>query len=390
MSPLAIIILAAGKGTRMPTDLPKMLQPVGGIPLVSHVLRTARELAPERLLLVLGHRADEVQAALEVDGIEIVLQSDPRGTGHAVQCAQTRLDGFAGDVLILCGDVPLLRVSTLRDLLEMHGLEGNAATILSATLGNPSGYGRIVRDGRGFCARVVEQCDLAPDEDCIAEINSGVIAFGAAPLFAALTRLRPENRQGEYYLTDVIAILRGDDARVGCSHLQDPNEILGVNTPEQLREVERAYLRRQREGGAECPLCMAGGMAQPLDDPGAGSGPLLLTVGEQVCMGLAPRPFNSGHLIVFPRRHVTSWLSLSAAELAEMARWIRSGEDLLARVCHFDALNLGYNSGAGEHLAFQLIPRWRGDLNFLPLVSGLKLVPESPRRTWQRLREGLR
>jgi len=386
---LAILILAAGKGTRMPADRPKVLQPVAGEPLLAHVLRTARALGPQRILLVLGHRAEEVRAAVGSDGLEIVLQPDPRGTGEAVRLAEPLLRGFEGDVLVLYGDVPLVRPATLGELLERHALEQNAATLLSATLDDPAGYGRIVRDERGFVCGIVEQRELRPDQERIREIHSGIAVFRGHPLLAALARIRPQNRTGEYYLTDVFGLLHQTGERIGACHLRDPDEILGVNTPDQLRWAEQVHARRATQA-AGCELCRLSEWSRsPAGGPDAEAA-YLLGAGERICLRVSPRPFNSGHLVLFPRRHVTHATALTPEELRELGSWLQRAEGLLVRVYGCEALNVGCSSGVGEHLGVQLVPRWPGDLNFLPLVADLKLIPETPLRSWQRLREAMR
>jgi bifunctional UDP-N-acetylglucosamine pyrophosphorylase/glucosamine-1-phosphate N-acetyltransferase len=238
MRELAVVILAAGKGTRMPPDMPKVLRPVAGEPLLAHALRTARALAPARLVTVLGHGAEEVRRAVGLGDAEVVLQLEQRGTGDAVMCAEQQMAGFSGDLLVLYGDVPLLRAETLAGLLEIHCIEENAATILTAGFTDPTGYGRIVRDERGFCVGIVEQRDLAPCQEAIREVNSGIIAFAAARLFPALHDVQPDNRQGEYYLTSVIDLLHRAGERIGTVHLED--ERAGTGGRRRLRAVRRA------------------------------------------------------------------------------------------------------------------------------------------------------
>lgn len=389
MSELAVLILAAGKGTRMPPELPKVLHAVGGVPLIEHVLRTARALEPTRILLVLGHRVDEVRAAVAGADVEIVLQLDPRGTGDAVRRAEPALRGFTGDLLVLYGDVPLVRPATLRDLLERHRLEENAATLLTATLPDASGYGRILRDADGFCCRIVEQKDLAPGQEAIREFNSGIAVFRAGPLFRALARIVPSPRSGEYYLTDVFGLFQGDGERIGTGHLADPDEILGVNTVEQLCAIEEVQARRAAES-AECAWCR---MAGETPAGGAAAGPaegLLLGAGERMLVCVNPNPFNNGHLLLFPRRHVTLAAGLDGGERRELSEWLQRAEGVLGRVYGAPAFNVGCSSGAGGHLTIHLVPRWEGDVNFLPLVARLKLIPETPRGSWERLREALR
>ncbi|MFH1144655.1 MAG: NTP transferase domain-containing protein [Candidatus Eisenbacteria bacterium] len=386
MKDLAVIVLAAGKGTRMPSDVPKVLQPVGGEPLLAHILRTVRSLDPARIVLVLGHRAAEVRQAVTGPDLEIVLQGEQRGTGHAVMQAAPLLDGFRGTVLIVYGDVPLLGRETLLELRELHELERNAASVLSATVPQPEGYGRIVRNAQGRCVGIVEQRNLSGDQEGIAEINSGIIAFEATPLFETLREVGPNAVAGEYYLTDVIAIFCRAGRRVGTYHLKDPAEILGVNTLEQLHDVERVHTCRTHSRAGRCELCEAA--AAPCAEAavrGPHAATLLLGGGRWICLKVASKPFNNGHLLVFPKRHVTCFPSLEREELAELSAWLMRAEGLLQRAYSMDALNMGINSGAGGHLTFHLIPRWRGDLNYLPLLAGLKLVPESPHGTWVRL-----
>jgi len=381
----AVVILAAGKGTRMPPDLPKVLHPMAGRPLLSHVLDTVRGLQPDRVLLVLGHRAAEIEAAVATEDVEIVLQREQRGTGDAVRASGAALAGFSGTVLVVYGDVPLLRSETLAELLELHRQENNAASILTASFEDPGGYGRIVRDTVGLCTGVVEQRDLAPGQETIQEINSGIIAFEAADLFPALRQLQPANASGELYLTDVIGLLYRSGRRIGSYHLRDAAEILGVNTLEQLYEVERVHASRLRNPAPPCELCAAARVARAA---GAASGDhLLLGSGELAGLKVALQPFNNGHLLAFPRRHVTTLLALTPEEVAELAHWVRRGESALRAVYPLDALNMGCNSGTGEHLGFHLVPRWGGDINFLPLLAGLKLIPETPARAWKRLSE---
>jgi CTP:molybdopterin cytidylyltransferase MocA/diadenosine tetraphosphate (Ap4A) HIT family hydrolase len=386
MRALAVVILAAGKGTRMPPDLPKVLRPLAGRPLLAHVLATARMLAPERIVVVLGHGASAIEQACDLASCEVALQTEQRGTGDAVRRAQPALSRFDGDLLVLYGDVPLLRATTLNDLRERHAVEENAATILTATLADPAGYGRIVRDRIGFCAGIVEQRDLQPDEAGLREINSGVIVFDAGALFAALGEVQPDNRQGEYYLTSVIGILRRAGERVGTHHLRDESEILGVNTLAELDALERHCARLSRATPV-CPLCAAQvGLGEGAAAPDVSSA-LLLGAGRRACVKVATPGFNNGQLTVFPRRHVTSLITLTREERAELGDWLQRGERALRGAYGCDAFNVGCNSESSGHLAFDLVPRWCGDVNYLPLLAGLKLVPERPEEAWRRLRE---
>jgi bifunctional UDP-N-acetylglucosamine pyrophosphorylase/glucosamine-1-phosphate N-acetyltransferase len=253
---LAIVILAAGQGTRMKSSLPKVLHPIGGRPLVAHVISTARDLHAEHIRVVLRHERDRVAEAIDDGGddLQIVDQDEIPGTGRAVEAALQRLpDDFGGDVLVLSGDVPLLEASQLADLIAAHRASGAAATLLSARMADPTGYGRVVRAADGTVERIVEQKDASPDEVAIDEINAGVYVFRAAQLRAQIGAVGTANVQGERYLTDVIGLLRAAGDLVAASVAPDPRVALGVNDRVQLAEAagilnDRIVRRWQREG----------------------------------------------------------------------------------------------------------------------------------------------
>ncbi len=238
---LAVVILAAGQGTRMKSTLPKVLHRIGGRPLVGHVLDTARDLAPAHVLVVVRHERDRVAEAVLGVSPEVVVvdQDEVPGTGRAVEVALGELAGFDGDVLVLSADVPLLDHLTLGDLLRAHRASGAASTLLSARLEDPTGYGRVVRDTAGGVDRIVEHKDATDAEREVDEINAGIYAFRAAPLRAALARVGTDNAQAEKYLTDVVALLRADDLAVAAQVVADPSVIVGVNDRVQLSEAGR-------------------------------------------------------------------------------------------------------------------------------------------------------
>ena len=242
-----VVILAAGQGTRMKSSLPKVLHRVAGRSMVEHVLRTAGSLSPATITLVVGHGAEAVQLALEGrQGLQFALQVPQLGTGHALRQAEPLLAGRAGTLVLLSGDVPLLSASTLRRLLDTHQAAGAAATVLTAVVERPYGYGRIIRTG-GRIARIVEEQDASAAQRRVREINSGIYAFDVAPLFDALRTIAARNAQGEYYLTDVIALYRRRKLPVETLIVDDPREIRGVNSRSELAEVSAVMRQNKNE-----------------------------------------------------------------------------------------------------------------------------------------------
>lgn len=242
-----VVILAAGQGTRMKSGLAKVLHPVAGRTMVEHVLRAAAALSPATTTLVVGHQAEAVQARLKgLPGLQFVVQEPQRGTAHAVQQAEPLLKGRTGTLVLLSGDVPLLAPATLQRLLQAHCAAGAAATVVTAVVDRPYGYGRVVRTG-GRIARIVEERDASPAERQIHEINSGIYAFDLAPLFDALRAIASKNAQGEYYLTDLIAIYRRRKLPVGTFTVDNPTEIRGVNSRTELAEVSTIVRQNKNE-----------------------------------------------------------------------------------------------------------------------------------------------
>lgn len=244
--PAAVIVLAAGEGTRMKSKTPKVLHELCGRSMLGHVLASARALEPEQLLVVVGHGRDLVTAHIAATdpAAKTVVQEPQGGTGHAVRAAIEEVDVPHGTVVVGYGDTPLLRTETLAELIRAHEAAGNAMTVLSAEVPDPTGYGRVVRDTAGAVREIVEDKDAGADQREIREINSGVYAFDGAVLATAVTRLPTDNVQGEEYLTDVLGILRGEDRRVGAVAASEPTDILGINDRVQLAEVHR--LRNER------------------------------------------------------------------------------------------------------------------------------------------------
>ncbi|WP_030451993.1 bifunctional UDP-N-acetylglucosamine diphosphorylase/glucosamine-1-phosphate N-acetyltransferase GlmU [Herbidospora cretacea] len=239
--PAAVIVLAAGEGTRMKSTTPKVLHEVCGRTLVGHMLHAAQELDPERLIVVVGHAREQVQGHLSTafPAVVPVVQERQNGTGHAVRVVLENVGVIDGTVLVVYGDTPLLRGSTLAGLLERHAADGNAVTVLTAHVPDPTGYGRIVRGDDGAVLAIVEHKDATPEQLAIDEMNSGVYAFDGALLADAVKRVSTVNSQGEEYLTDVLSILREEGHRVGAHVAADHVEVEGVNNKAQLAFVRR-------------------------------------------------------------------------------------------------------------------------------------------------------
>ncbi|MCX5048732.1 bifunctional UDP-N-acetylglucosamine diphosphorylase/glucosamine-1-phosphate N-acetyltransferase GlmU [Streptomyces sp. NBC_00474] len=241
--PAAVVVLAAGEGTRMKSATPKVLHEICGRSLVGHVLAAAGELEPENLVVVVGHAREKVVARLaEIDpAVRTAVQAEQNGTGHAVRIALEELGGSVdGTVVVVCGDTPLLTGETLRRLAATHASDGNAVTVLTAEVPDATGYGRIVRDeATGAVTGIVEHKDASEEQRAIREINSGVFAFDGQLLADALKKVRTDNSQGEEYLTDVLGILREAGHRVGASVAGDHHEIAGINNRVQLSEARR-------------------------------------------------------------------------------------------------------------------------------------------------------
>lgn len=244
--PLDVVILAAGLGTRMKSARAKVLHEIGGLPLINYVARTARSLDPQKVYVVVGHQAEDVSNAVTTEIGELaeyVTQKEQRGTGDAVMSAKEKLSTSDSVIVILSGDVPLLKSETLKAFIESHRRSGATCSILSVHLENPTGYGRIVRDSHDRFARIVEQKDASQEERQVKEINSGIYCFDSRKLFQALGEVKPANQQGEYYLTDVPQILLSQGENINVFVHSEAREVSGVNTRAELAEFEN-LLRR--------------------------------------------------------------------------------------------------------------------------------------------------
>ena len=244
-SDTVVVILAAGKGTRMRSELAKVLHRAGGRPLIEHVVRACQPLKPAQILAVIGHQSDEVAAVVTELDVQTVVQQPQRGTGHAVQVARRAMRKSAKLALVVPGDTPLLRAATLAALLDAHRRGEAAATILTAELDDPSGYGRIVRDAEGRVQAIVEESAATPEQRAIREVNSSIYCFTIEKLWPCLNALRPNNAHRELYLTDAIAVLRERNERVLAQTAAEPAQILGCNTRAQLADADRILRGRK-------------------------------------------------------------------------------------------------------------------------------------------------
>ncbi|MGT2887712.1 bifunctional UDP-N-acetylglucosamine diphosphorylase/glucosamine-1-phosphate N-acetyltransferase GlmU [Streptococcus didelphis] len=244
------ILLAAGKGTRMKSDLPKVLHRVSGLSMLEHVFRSLAAIHTTKNVTVIGHKAEMVKEVVG-DHSEFVLQTQQLGTGHAVMMAEEKLAGLEGNTLVIAGDTPLIRGESLKSLIDFHVNHKNVATILTAKADNPFGYGRIIRNNDGEVLKIVEEKDASAFEQEVKEINTGTYIFDNKRLFEALKKITTNNAQGEYYLTDLISIFRENKEKVGAYLLKDFNESLGVNDRIALAKAESVMRQRINQAHME-------------------------------------------------------------------------------------------------------------------------------------------
>ncbi len=248
MKALSVIVLAGGLGKRMRSGLPKVLHPICGVPMGRYPLESAKSLKPERIVILVGHHAERVKEAFRGEPVGFAHQPEQLGTGDAVAHAMKLLDGFKGDVLVLSGDVPLVTTTTLKALVRFHRKEKGAVTFISTILDEPTGYGRVLRDEEGRVCAIVEEKDLKGQERALNEVNAGIYVFDAEFLRENITRLRRNNKQGEYYLTDLVGIAIERGYRVAALTHTEPQEVMGVNTRVELAEAERLMQQRILQG----------------------------------------------------------------------------------------------------------------------------------------------
>ena len=345
--PVAVMVLAAGEGTRMKSRIPKVLHPLCGRSMLGHVLAAAGELDPHRIVVVTGHGRDEVsaEATRYVPDAVSVVQDRQAGTGHAVRMVIEALGSMPGVVLVTYGDMPLLRGLTLAALAREHAAAGNAVTVLTARVADPGGYGRIVRDERGSLAEIVEEADATPEQRSIEEINSGCYAFDGALLADAIKRVATGNAQGQEYLTDVVAILRGDGHPVGTVLAADPAEIQGVNDRVQLAQARRAYNDRLLETWMRAGVTIV--------DPGATWIDVDVTIGQDTEIG--PGTQLEGHTTIGEGVRIGPGCTLRDTTVADRAAVIHAvcvqaeiGPE--ATVGPYAYLRPGTRIGTGAHI----------------------------------------
>jgi UDP-N-acetylglucosamine diphosphorylase/glucosamine-1-phosphate N-acetyltransferase len=242
---LATIILAAGKGTRMKSSLAKVLHPLHGKPLLSYPAAVARKIGSREIVVVVGHQADLIEATMNDEGLLFILQREQLGTGHAVLQTRNHFRDFQGTILILCGDVPLLRASTVKELIEHHRATDATVTVLTTILEDPSGYGRIVKSAEGGILQIVEARDASDEIKEIREINTGIYCVEASFLFEAVAQIGNRNAQQEFYLTDIIAIAVDNGKRTQTYIATDSSEVMGINTKKELDKAEE-FLEKER------------------------------------------------------------------------------------------------------------------------------------------------
>lgn len=237
-----VLILAAGKGTRMKSDLAKVLHPINGQPMIKHVLNMLKKVNPAETYLIIGHQAEKVKEATKDYSLTYVEQKEQLGTGHAVMVVEPRLTNYNGITIILCGDVPLLRADTVNKLRAIHQTEDLTATIITTKLADPKHYGRIIRNKSDLVEKIVEYRDASASERAVNEINSGIYCFNTKDLFSALKKVKNNNDQKEYYLTDVIEILKNENKKIGAYCIDNFQEIHGINDINDLAQAEKFLL----------------------------------------------------------------------------------------------------------------------------------------------------
>ncbi|HTN72536.1 MAG TPA: bifunctional UDP-N-acetylglucosamine diphosphorylase/glucosamine-1-phosphate N-acetyltransferase GlmU [Methylomirabilota bacterium] len=307
MREIGVILLAAGQGTRMKSSLPKVLHPLGGKPLFLHAVGVAKRLKPSKIAVVIGHGAGAIREAYVGDDVTWVTQEQQLGTGHAVLCAKNNFADFCGDLLILSGDVPLIQERTLNAMVETHIKHKAPLTLLTALLDMPKGYGRILRDARGDLTGIVEEKDANDAQKQIREVNAG--AYIALPqfLFPALEQVKNDNRQGEYYLPDVVTIGLGQGQKIATVRVDDPREMMGINTRKELARMEKTLQERINRQWMDAGVTLKDPQTTYIEEA--------VTIGRDTVIG--PNSHLRGRTIVGERCQIDGSAYLTDAEIGD-------------------------------------------------------------------------
>lgn len=245
MKNIAVIILAAGKGTRMKSDKAKVLHEINSKPMVSYVAETASKIAGDNIVVVIGHQRQDVKnAVLRTVNARFAIQEEQKGTGHAVHCALPEIDSSIEDIVILCGDVPLISSDTIKNLIDKHKKENAVVTVLAVNVENPKGYGRMITDESGSVLKIVEEADANDYEKSICLINSGIYCVEKDFLFQSIAKIKDSNSQNEFYLTDIVGIASLNNKRVSLFEGPSTDEVVGVNTCDDLGNAQRLLAKR--------------------------------------------------------------------------------------------------------------------------------------------------
>ena len=240
------LIMAAGMGKRMKSDLPKVLHQLADKPLVKHVIDLAESVGSNRVLLIVGHKRELVKEQIGTVGVEYVTQEQQRGTADAVESCREAVGAFDGDLLVLSGDVPLMKAETVEEALNLHRNSSSSATVFTFKPEDPKGYGRVIRNEKGELDRIVEHKDANETELSVGEVNAGIYFFRSQDLFNALREVSDDNASGEFYITDTIGVMRSENKRISPYLVKDELEVAGVNNPDQLKELEDYFLKHRK------------------------------------------------------------------------------------------------------------------------------------------------
>ncbi|MEA4883370.1 MAG: bifunctional UDP-N-acetylglucosamine diphosphorylase/glucosamine-1-phosphate N-acetyltransferase GlmU [Clostridia bacterium] len=341
MDPSVGLVLAAGLGKRIKSEMPKALHQVAGIPMIDHVVQALKLSGASRVIVVVGHGGEALEQHLS-SSAEVVWQDEQLGTGHAASCAAQALAGYDGNVVVMPGDVPLLRASTIRNLVEQHLRTGCAATVLSMVLDEPGAYGRIVRDSRRNVASIVEYRDASEEIRSLREVNTGVFCFATPLLFNYLPQLTNNNQQGEYYLTDVVEAFIAAGHAVGACTLDDPSEGAGINSRVELAQAEQVMRNRVRRELMESGVTMVDPASTFID-----SG---VVIGEDTV--IMPFTVISGKCVIGKSCNIGPYVNIRDSSMDDGCNigpfaYIRPGTHLARRVKVGDFVEVK-NSSVGE------------------------------------------